>query len=81
MLACKGVYGDRTDVFWIFQKKIPLGPLGNISANFSKVNHEIFKVLHVKVSQKNVSGKKFLECYKDQNEWKHLRATTNISRC
>ena len=54
MLACKGVYGDRTDVFWIFQKKIPLGPLGNISANFSKVNHEIFKVLHVKVSQKNV---------------------------
>ena len=27
---------------------------------------------------KNVSGKKFLECYKDQNEWQHYRATTNI---
>ena len=29
---------------------------------------------------KNVSGKMFLECYKDQNEWEHHRATTNISR-
>ena len=29
---------------------------------------------------KNISGKKFLECYKDQNEWQHHRATTNISR-
>ena len=27
---------------------------------------------------KNVSGKKFLECYKYQNEWQHYRATTNI---
>ena len=29
---------------------------------------------------KNVSGKKFLECYKDQNEWQHQRAMTNICR-
>ena len=29
---------------------------------------------------KNVSGKKFLECYKDQNEWQHHVGTTNISR-
>ena len=27
---------------------------------------------------KNVSGKKFLECYKDQNDWQHHRATTII---
>ena len=29
---------------------------------------------------KNVPGKKFLECYKDQNEWQHHVGTTNISR-
>ena len=29
---------------------------------------------------KNVPGKKFLECCKDQNEWQHHVGTTNISR-
>ena len=29
---------------------------------------------------KNVAGQKILECFKDQNEWQHNRATTNIYR-
>ena len=28
----------------------------------------------------NVPGKKFLECYKEQNAWQHHVGTTNISR-